>query len=368
MHIFRRLEYRPLNKIIISKNAIIENYRALCRISGLQIAPVLKSNAYGHGVSHIAQILDPLSPPFFCVDSLYEGYELLKLKIKTPILIMGYVDPENLRVKKLPFSYAAYDSDVIKAITRYQPDAGIHIFVDTGMHREGVPFEELENFFRSMPKKANIEGLMSHFAYGGVPDHPFTKRQIERFSESLELFRGWGIAPSFVHIASSSGILLSKKYGERLGNMGRAGIALYGIADKKSAIKPALRFSSTVVQIKSVKKGERIGYDFSFVAEKDMTIGVLSAGYNDGVDRRLSNGGVVSVRGINCPIVGKVSMNITTIDTSAGPDISEGDEAIIYSENEDAPNSVSNSAEICGTIPYELLVHLHPTTKRVEVE
>src|SRR3990170_2390654 len=93
----------------------------------------LKNNAYGHGILEIAKILDSQKAPFFCVDSLYEAYQLLKIKIKTPILIMGYTNPENLKVKRLPFSFAIYDLETLKVLDKYQPGAKIHIKVDTGM-------------------------------------------------------------------------------------------------------------------------------------------------------------------------------------------------------------------------------------------
>jgi alanine racemase len=102
--------YHPLNEIIISKDALLSNYQYLCSInSDIKVAPVLKSNAYGHGLKEIASVLDSLDAPFFCVDSLYEGYNLLKAGIKTKILVLGFSDSRNLEVKRLPFSYAAFD-------------------------------------------------------------------------------------------------------------------------------------------------------------------------------------------------------------------------------------------------------------------
>lgn len=365
-NVFKK-RHLSLNTIEISKEALIRNYHTVSRVSSLPIAPVLKSNAYGHGIKEVAKILDPLHPPFFCVDSLYEGYELLKLGITTPILIIGYVNPENLKVKKLPFSYAVYDLPTLKGVVRYQPHAGVHIFVDTGMHREGVPFEELEDFLRGMPSSPHIEGVMSHLAYGGERDHPFTRRQIDKFNEAIELFQGWGINPKWKHIGASSALVIAEKYEGRLGNLGRAGISLYGISDKKNLLVPALCFSTTLVQIKSIKKGDRVGYDFAFVAERDMRIGILPVGYNDGVDMRLFKKGVVSLRRIQCPIIGKVSMNITAIDVSAVPEAIVGDNVVVYSPREAEKNSIRESARLCNTIPYEILVHLHSSTKRVEV-
>lgn len=363
-----RGEHSSLNKIEVSKRALAANLRAVSKASKLAVAPVLKSNAYGHGLREVAKVFDSLRPPFLCVDSIYEGYELMKAGIRTPVLITGYVNPDNLRVKKLPFSYAVYDIQTLRGILKNQPHAGIHLFVDTGMHREGIPFPLFEDFLREMPRGARIEGIMSHLAYGGAPDHPFTKRQIESFNESVELLRGWGIDPPWKHVAASSALLLAEKYGDRLGNLGRAGLSLYGISDKNGALFPALRFLTTLVQMKTVKKGDRVGYDFSFVAEQEMRIGVLPAGYNDGVDMRLFGKGIVLLRGVPCPIVGKVSMNVTVVDVTDVPEARIGDEVTIYSSEEGAKNSIRECAKACGAIPYELLVHLHPSTKRVVVD
>ena len=123
--IFRK-EYQILNKIEISKDNLLNNYQYISSLDEkIKIAPVLKSNAYGHGILEVAKILDKgcadWRVPFFCVDSLYEAYELLKAKIKTPILITGYTNPQNLKVKKLPFLYAVYTLDLLEAISKFQP-------------------------------------------------------------------------------------------------------------------------------------------------------------------------------------------------------------------------------------------------------
>src|SRR5579863_9685663 len=120
--------YFPLNKIEISRTALLQNYQYLSDLSNLKIAPCLKSNAYGHGLPLVAKILDNVGAPFLCVDSLYEAYELFNLKVKTPILIMGYTFLNNLKVKKLPFSFAVYDRETLEILSKYQPHIGIHLF------------------------------------------------------------------------------------------------------------------------------------------------------------------------------------------------------------------------------------------------
>src|SRR3990167_2261036 len=212
--------YEALNRLETSRANLTKNYRYLSSLSRkIKVAPVLKSNAYGHGLVEVAKILDPLQPPFFCVDSLYEAYKLYKANIKSKILIMGYVNPENLAVKALPFSYVVYDLIQLKQILKYKPQVKIHIFVDTGMHREGVLIDDLEKFMKNIPVNDlnNIEGLMSHFASSEEPEKFETKQQVESFKKAIDILNKNNIFPKWKHIANSFGLLNSQALG--LGNI-----------------------------------------------------------------------------------------------------------------------------------------------------
>lgn len=362
--------YQNLIKVEVSTNKLLKNYQYLSALNkNIDVAPVLKSNAYGHGINLVAEALDQCNAPFFCVDSLYEAYELLKVGIKTKILVMGYVDPANLSVKKLPFSYAVFSQDVLEGIAQNQLQAGIHIFVDTGMHREGIPLEELPDFLKQIKNlNLNVEGLMSHFGMAEKPNDSETISQVKNFEKAQEIVKSNGFNPKWVHICASSGLLNNKQFSKyKIGNVARAGIASYGISpiNDKQGLQPALKFTTRIAQIKHLKKGDKVGYDFAFTASKDMTIGILPVGYNDGLDRRLSNKGFVTINNISCPIIGRVSMNITNVDLSEVKNPKVGDEVIVYSDNTKDKNSIENAAKLCGTIPYDILVGLSPLTKRV---
>lgn len=324
-------EYDNLCRVEIRAKNLVENYKILSK--KLPIAPVLKSNAYGHGLVLAAKILDKLHPPFFCVDSLFEAYELSKAGIKSQILIMGYVSATNLRHKKLSFAFAAYDKENLLNIAKYQPQAEIHLFVDTGMSREGIPLKNLPEIIKVIKRnKIKIAGLMSHPARPGA--------QVTAFHRAQEM-----LPTKWAHMGFS-------------GNVARVGLDLY-------LTNPVLRFMAKIVQSKKIEKGNKVGYDGTFTAKKKMTLALLPAGYNEGIDRRLSNKGVVKIRGKFCPIVGRVSMNLTSVDVSKVPNIKVGDEAIIISDKHSNPNSVINIAKTCKTIPYEILVHIQPSLKRV---
>jgi alanine racemase len=369
---FLKKDYQPLNRIEISESALLHNYHYLSHLSDLKVSPVFKSNAYGHGLQFVAKIFDKVGAQFFCVDSLYEAYELLKIGIKTHILIMGYTNPENFKVKKLPFSFAVYDKETLEALHKYQPHAGIHVFVDTGMNREGIRIDELEEFLEcaSQFKGIKIEGLMSHFGASGKYNDKLTQQQVENFGAAQKKLKKFGFNPQWIHHGNSSAILHSNKYKNKLGNIVRAGIDIYGIdpEGKDMKLQPALRVITTLNQVKSLKKGESVGYDFTYKAKKNLTIGILPYGYYDGLDKRLSNNGVVTIEGIACPIIGRISMNIATIDISNVPNPHVGQEVVVYSNKRADSNSVYNAAMNVGTIPYDLLVHLASSTKRIVVK
>lgn len=362
--------FTPLNLITIHSERLIENYKALSFVKPeIKVAPVLKSNAYGHGIRLVGEILDKVDAPFLCVDSLYEAFQLYsKTGVKTPILIMGYIDPKSLQVKKLPFSFAIYDIEHAKVLNQYQKGAKVHIFVDSGMNREGVRMEGLEEFLEELKglKNIEVEGLMSHLADPGHPNAPLTKMQIKNFEKARELVKKSGLKPKWFHVGGSYGLLNDLTLGCNLVRVGRA---VYGIDNMDSKLnirlKPVLKHTSKIVQIKRIKKGDTVGYNGSFVAKKDMMIGILPLGYNDGVDRRLSDKGVLSVDGVECPIIGLVSMNITTIDLSQVKEPFLGQIAVVYSDNTDDKNSVVNMAKAGGVLPHEMLIHIAESTKRV---
>ncbi len=362
-------EYKTLNRIEVLKDNLIYNYDYLSSLSKkVKIAPVLKSNGYGHGIINIARILEEKNPPFFCVDSLYEGYELLKAHIKTPILITGYTNPQNLKLKKLPFSYSLYTLDLAQIINKYQPQSAVHIFIDTGMRREGVVVEELPKFLEDLKKLTNlkIEGVMTHLASTNGKSDKIFQNQINNFKKALSILNQYKIKPKWIHIAASGGLINNeaREIISNLSNLSRAGLALYGLENDKN-LKPTLKLTTTLGQIKQIKKGEKIGYDGTYTARQDMLVGILPIGYNDGIDRRLSNIGYVSMDGTFCKILGRVSMNITAIDLSSVKNPKIGQEVLVYSEKKDDKNSIYFASKLCKTIPYDLLIHLSESTKRI---
>lgn len=373
MRLFERKTYRHLNVVTVSSAAVAYNHAALEKLHpNVQICPVLKSNAYGHGLSQVAPIFDSLHPEFLIVDSLYEAYVLYKRKVKTPILIMGYTAPENFTVKHLPFHVAIFDLETARTLNKHQRGCNVHIFIDTGMHREGVCLEELPSFLDALSsmKNLNIVGLCSHFADADNPkDDTFLKKQIEVYKHAYAFLKERGIDPKWRHISASGG---TYKVFDPVFTMIRAGIAEYGIsplekkdkADKRLRLHPALQFETTLAQIKTIHPGEKVGYSCTYTAKTSRRIGLLPAGYYDGVDRRLSNCGYVKIRDTFCPIIGRISMNMTSIDISKVNHPKVGEKVIIYSRNPKDKNSISHAAQTAKTIPYDLLVRIAESVQR----
>lgn len=364
----------PLNRIEVSKQALINNYSKLSAINPkVKIVPVLKSNAYGHGINLVGQILKQVQDdmPFIAVDSLYEANQLKKAGVKSQILIMGYIDPQSLRGRRLPYAYAAWGLDFLKEIDTYQKGAEVHLFIDTGMHREGVQIEELPQFLEDLKQFKNIKvvGVMTHLAIGGEPDNKITKLQILNFKKAVKMVKKAGFKIKWVHLGGSNAILHNNNLGI---NVARVGLALYGYDPQgqisniqDQGLVPVLKVISKIAQIKEVPKGAPVGYNAAFKAAKKMTIGVLPIGYNDGVDRRLSGKGMVLVDGIPYKILGYLSMNMTTIDLTNVKKPYVGQEVVVFSDNLTDPNSFPNTAKKGGTTVYDLLIRLNPSTKRV---
>ncbi|MBI4036011.1 alanine racemase [Candidatus Daviesbacteria bacterium] len=365
-------EYQTLNIIEISRNNLLSNFKYLASLNKkIKIAPVVKSNGYGHGIENIAKILDDLNFPFFCVDSLFEAYLLQKALVINKVLVMGYTNPENLKVKKLPFSFAVFDLETAKVLNEFQPGCKIHIFVDTGMHREGIPVKDLPQFLEELKKLPNIkiDGLMSHLASSESKSDPIFASQIKQFQKAKEICKKLKINPKWFHISATGGIVNPKTRSiiASISNLVRAGLALYGFSSSTfdPNLKPVLTLKTKISQIKKIKKREKVGYNGTYIAKKELTVGILPIGYYDGIDRRLSNKGWVTINNIPCKILGRVSMNINSVDLTKITNPQVGQEVVVFSSNPQDPNSIGNVAKACKTIPYDILISLASSTKRI---
>jgi alanine racemase len=347
--------YHNLNTLTIFPERLEHNFRVLSALQpSIVVVPVVKSNAYGHGIKMLAPLLNKYSTPFVCVDSLYEAYELEKHGYKKDILIMGYVDPRDIP-RRRNFIYAVSTLEYAQAVLHSYSKSRLHLFLDTGMHREGI--QTIETVYaREVLKRIApyIEGVMSHLS---TPDDTqISHAQISQFHRLLGELKTLGIAPEYRHICASGWLINVDNYGTLVGNLARTGIAFYGYGSED--LLPALRCTTKLIQIKEIQTGDRVGYDGTYLAEKSMKIGVLPIGYHDGMDRRLSGTGFVWVDNTLCPIIGRVSMNLTIVDIS-DVEGQEGQEIVFISEDKNSPLSLEQQAKRAGMIPYDILVHLN---------
>ena len=219
-------QYKTLNTLWIEGAALkcnLNHYRE--KMPGTAIAPVLKGNAYGHGIKEVTEILKSEHCPFYVVDSNYEAYQIRKVDKKTPILILGFNYAENIR-KKPGFTYAAGSLDQCLALIKHK--VPFHLEINSGMNRMGFSLEELETILPQLKEhKKWITGVFTHLADADNPsDDSFTQKQVDLFKEALQKMHGAGFDPKWIHVANSAGALKTKSHPF---NMIRLGLGLYGI-------------------------------------------------------------------------------------------------------------------------------------------
>ncbi|MCX6716720.1 MAG: alanine racemase [Candidatus Taylorbacteria bacterium] len=374
--------YEPLITVTVSKNAILHNLGQFQSLIGeKKIAPVLKSNAYGHSLEQMAELLDPLHFPFFAVDSYYEALTLRRDGIKTPILIIGYTYPDTVVSNSLAsISFAVTSHDLLtelidKVSFEKRSPLKIHLKIDTGMRRLGIMLEEVPGIINILKNNRQIilEGIYTHLSDADGEKKDFTHEQIEVWNKITEQFRKeFSETLKYFHASASAGHIFSEKIDS---NVFRLGIGLYGLTTSKEisekiSLRPALELVSVISGIEKIKKGDKVGYNGTYTAPNDMTIATIPVGYNEGLDRRLSNEGFVKISagaGAShhfCPIIGRVSMNITTIDVTEVPHLKSKDKVVIFSSHKTDKNSIEETARICGTIPYDILVHIPQHLRR----
>jgi alanine racemase len=359
-----RFPYKPLVEVTIDQSNILHNLHFFQNVNKkVAVAPVLKSNAYGHGLSLIAKILDKENLPFLIVDSYYEAMILRNNSVKTPILILGYTVLENIvknKLKDLAFTIVSIDQ--LKEIsTNLKSPARFHLKIDTDMHRQGVTLkyrDEAINLSRAN-KNILLEGLCSHLANSDSSDKSFNEHQIKIWNDQTEIWSQQFPTIKYFHLSNTGGFSYSK---ETKANVARLGIGLYGIDPTENEIlsdlKPALEMKTVISGTKNIKKGEKVGYSITFEANKDMRIATFPAGYYEGIDRSLSSKGFVKIGDKFAPIVGRVSMNITTIDITDLPEAKLNSEVTVISKVSSDKNSIINNAKTAGKIPYDLMVHI----------
>lgn len=358
---------RDRSYIEISLENLEHNARVLQKAmpSGCRLMAVVKAEAYGHGSFEIATHLDKIGVRAFAVATIEEGIRLRKYGIRGEILILGYTDVQRVReLKKYDLMQSLIDFNYAAALNQKGISVKAHIKIDTGMHRLGISADECEKAGKIFAMK-NIEvcGIFTHLCCADhlTPDDvAFTKRQIDSFYDLLADLQADGFRIPKIHIQNSYGLL---NYPDLKCDYVRTGIALYGVLSSpeddtllKLDLRPVLSLKSKVVLIRSVRKGEAVGYGRAFTAQRHSRIAIVPVGYADGYPRSLSCGhGSVLIRGSIVPIIGRICMDQMAVDITDLDEAAVGDVVTLVgvdSGNELAAPMVAYGS---GSISNELL-------------
>ncbi len=358
------------------------NFKAMERAAGpaTEILAVVKANAYGHGAVTCAPILVRAGARWLGVTNAAEGAQVRQALswqgLKAGILVMSGFLPEDvpalLEYELVPVVWTPEQVACLAGTS-----TRIHVEVDTGMGRQGVaPGQPLDALLAEIVRcKVSLDGLFTHFCSSEVAASALTEKQQRRFAGAVAQARALGTVPVWVHAGNSSTIDNPAEPDRWLGELAatvkgramvRSGLALYGYAlpiegdvpaQVRSALKPVMHWQAAVLATRELAVGDTVGYNATFTATQPMRAAVLGVGYADGLRRELSGGaGWVMIAGERCPIVGRVSMNLTVVDISHLGEVATGDVATILGEGITA----DDHARLAGTIAYEILCGVHP--------
>jgi alanine racemase len=367
----------------ISQSAFNYNIQQLSSLLGsTELAVVVKSNAYGHGMHEIAQLSEQLPEiSWLCTAGLQEALDL-KIKSKTTkkVLALSYLDADYEAAALYEIHCGIYDYETVYHLNRAAQKVGkplaIHIKVDTGMSRLGIACDQVVEFIQKISSLPYIKlyGVFTHLCDTANSDTTFSMLQLMRFNTVLDELKAAGIDLPAIHALSSSGlsVMAPRNY-----SILRAGALAYGIwksAEHQQLVtalypqlnlKPVISWKTSIAQIKHIPEGSYIGYNCTFKTTRKSIIALLPVGYWDGYPRNISNKGFVEIKGQKAPVVGIVSMNLTAIDITDIPGVSLQDTVTLVG-SKNIP--LCQVAEYAGTIPNEITTRICSSLQRIITE
>ncbi len=374
----------------ISLSALAENYRVIARHVGPDITPccVIKCDAYGHGVIESARALEEAGAVWLGVTSTEEGIAVREAGVKLPILVMtGFWRGEEEALLRHSLTPAIATAEHIAALERAAGTLGlkqkvpVHLKVDTGMARLGVPLAELPALAARIAASPVVElqGVFSHLSESEVLDSPVADQQRVDFERAIALLADAGLHPRYRHLANTAATVARP---ETWNNMVRPGLALYGynLVGKRACellsegseavlpVRPVLSWKTRVIALRDIAPGTPAGYNRRWYATRPTRLAVIPVGYGDGFNRQLSKGGQVILDDRYAPIVGNISMDLTMIDVTDIPDAAIGDEVLLIGRSPHCSIGADDQARLANTIVYEILCGLSPRVPRIYVE
>jgi alanine racemase len=383
------MEHHPRTWCEVSRDALTANVgvlRARLADSAL-LGVVVKSNAYGHGMIPSARIFLAGGADWLIVNTVDEASALRAAEIAAPIYICGPIMAEEAdEVARSGARIVLYRGEVLEAVAARARALGrpvpVHIKVETGAHRQGLPMADALALGRRVTETEGVtlEGITTHFSdIEDTTDHRFAGGQLEAFAEVRRAFADAGLEPTMCHTANSAATIL---WPETHGDLVRVGISAYGLWPSSETyatalqahsqdetgfvpeLTPALAWRARIAQVKDVPAGGFIGYGRTFRATHPSRIGVLPVGYHEGYDRRLSNLAHALVGGLRAPVRGRVCMNMTLIDLTHAPDATAGDTVTLLGADGSEAVTAEQWAGWMGTINYEVPTGIHPSIPR----
>jgi alanine racemase len=367
----------------ISLQRIAANFRAVRDLVGpaVEVMPVVKADAYRHGAIEVSRTLTGEGARWLAVSNVDEGVILREHGINARILVMAdFLPAERANLLHYDLTPVIHSLGDIQEWDRLSAIGGVtaayHLKIDSGMGRLGTRAaapEILEVI--GAAKHTKLEGLMTHFASAANYATPQTEEQMRTFGTICSELARAGVNPPFLHLSSSTPVAYGRR--DAWQRMVRPGHAIYGYVSpvaKGAApqqlleVKPALTWKAAVLAVKDLPAGSLVGYGGMFRAAQPMRIAVLAAGYADGIPHRLSNKGRVIAKGQLAPVIGAVSMDLTTIDITNCPPLEVGDAVTLLGSEGGVSIDAQQIARIAGTISYSVLCGIHARVKRIYVD
>lgn len=362
--------------ITVDLDKLTYNYRAIQNKAGASIVmPILKANAYGHGLVEVGKHLASIGIPYFGVAFLEEALLLRESGIRTPILVLGGIlgDQIPLFINN-DLTLTASSIEKLQQVDQIADSMGkkakVHLKIDTGMERIGVHYYSAEAFLEASLKckHTTIEGIFSHFANAERADKSSAKLQIERFLDTLSFYEKHSIPTPIRHIANSAAILqLPESYLDLI----RPGILLFGVypsdsVEKTITVQPAMTWTSRVVYFKVVKPGHPVSYGSTWQSDHLVRVVTVPVGYGDGYFRSMSNKAEVIIRGNRYPVIGRICMDQFMVNIE-WDSAYNNDEVILIGESQDQRIACEDLAKWAGTIPYEILTNINTRVPRLYI-
>lgn len=342
--------------------------------AGVRVMPILKANAYGHGLVPVGRLLDRIGAPMLGVAYLEEGMRLRQQGVRTSILVLGGIVGEQIpRFLEHDLGLTASSVDKLRAIEEHAASLGtrakVHLKIDTGMERIGVHwYSALALLEASLAcRHVDVEGIFTHFANADEADLAHAREQLERFESVLSFYPRHGLPTPLRHAANSGALV---QLPESHLDMVRPGILFYGARPSSAVpaivpVKGALRWITRVVYFKVVGAGQPVSYGSTWAPSEATRVITLPVGYGDGYARALSNRAQVLVRGVPRPVVGRVCMDQLMVDLGPDGTAYNGDEVVLLGSQGEAAITVEALAEWGGTVPHEILVAINTRVPRV---